>query len=99
MAPKPTSITLDQQTRDRLDRVAKAYERKRSWIIGRAIQEYLEREEAFARTVEAGLESADRGPLIAHEDVMAEMDALIDELAPPQGKRATSKRATRAKTK
>jgi predicted transcriptional regulator len=93
MAPKPTSITLDEQTRERLDRVAKAYERKRSWIIARAIQEYLDREEAFARAVEAGIESAGRGELIAHEDVMAEMDALIDELAPPKAKRAASKRS------
>ena len=93
MASKPTSITLDQQTRERLDRVAKAYERNRSWIIARAIREYLDREEAFARAVEAGIESAGRGELIAHEDVMAEMDALIDELAPPESKRAAPKRA------
>ncbi len=93
MAPKPTSITLDEQTRERLDRVAKAYERKRSWIIARAIQEYLDREEAFARAVETGIESAGRGELVAHEDVMAEMDALIDELAPPESKRAAPKRA------
>jgi predicted transcriptional regulator len=93
MAPKPTSITLDQQTRERLDRVAKAYERNRSWIIARAIQEYLDREEAFARAVEAGIESADRGELVAHTDVMAEMDVLIDELAPPKSKRAASGRA------
>ena len=93
MASKPTSITLDQKTRERLDRVAKAYERNRSWIIARAIQEYLDREEAFARAVEAGIESAGRRDLIAHTDVMAEMDALIDQLAPPKSKRAAPKRA------
>lgn len=93
MTSKPTSITLDERTRERLNRVAKAYERKRTWIIARAIQEYLDREEAFARAVERGIESADRGELIAHEDVMAEMDALIDQLAPPESKRTASKRA------
>ncbi len=93
MASKPTSITLDQQTRERLDRVAKVYERRRSWIIARAIQEYLDREEGFARAVEAGIESAGRGELVGHTAVMAEMDALIDELAPPKTKRAASKRA------
>ena len=93
MAPKPTSITLDLETRERLDRVAEAYERKRSWIIGRAIQEYLEREEAFARAVEADLESAERGELIAHEDVMAEMEARLKELTPPTAEKpARSKR-------
>lgn len=92
MPSHPTSISLDPQTRDRLDRVAKAYERKRSWIIAKAIEEYLEREEAFARAVEAGIEAADRGELIAHEEVMAEMHALVDELASPKAKRAASER-------
>ena len=73
MAGKPTSVSLDERTRERLDRVARAYDRKRSWIIARAIQEYLDREEAFARAVEAGIESAGRGELVAHTDVMAEM--------------------------
>ena len=88
MASKPTSVNLDEPTRDRLDRVAKAYDRKRSWIITRAIHEYLDREEAFASAVEAGIEAADRGELIAHEDVMAEMDALIQDLTRPGAKHA-----------
>ena len=92
MPSKPTSLSLDPRTRERLDRVAKAYERKRSWIIAKAIEEYLDREEAFARAVEAGIETADRGELIAHEDLMAEMEALIDDLAPSKTKRARTKR-------
>ncbi len=77
----PTSVNLDRRTRERLDRVAKAYDRTRSWIIAKAIDEYLDREEAFARAVEAGIEEAERGELAPHEDVMAEMDALIEGLA------------------
>ncbi len=86
MASKPTSVNLDEETRDRLDRVARAYDRKRSWIIARAIQEYLDRQEAFARAVEAGIEAADRGELVPNEEVMAEMDALIRDLAGPGAK-------------
>lgn len=93
MAPKPTSISLDEETRDRLDRIAKAYERKRSWVITRAIQEYLDREEAFARAVERGIECADRGELLDHETVMAEMDALIEDLISPQPKGSPTRRA------
>ena len=87
MANKPTSINLDEATRERLDRVARAYDRKRSWIITRAVQEYLDREEAFVRAVEAGIEAADRGELIPHEEVMAEMDTLIEDLAKSGAKR------------
>ncbi len=81
MVSKPTSVTLDDQTRDRLDRVAHAYDRKRSWIITRAINEYLDREEAFVQAVQEGIEAADRGELVPHEDVMGEMDTLIEDLA------------------
>ncbi len=87
MTIKSTSVNLDEATRDRLDRVARAYDRKRSWIITRAVQEYLDREEAFARAVEAGIEAADRGELIPHEEVMAEMDTLIEDLAKSRTKR------------
>lgn len=87
-ASKPTSVSLDQRTRERLDRVAKAYDRKRSWIITKAIDEYLDREEAFARAVEAGIEAAERGELLPHDDVMAEMDALIEDLAQGAPKRS-----------
>ena len=34
-----------------------------------------------------GIESAERGELIPHEEVMAEMDALIQDLAEPGANR------------
>ena len=58
MPVKPTSVTLDDETRARLDRIAGTYERSRSWLIGRAVREYLDREEAYVRAVEEGIEAA-----------------------------------------
>jgi predicted transcriptional regulator len=81
MPVKPTSVTLDDETRARLDRIAGTYERSRSWLIGRAVREYLDREEAYVRAVEEGIEAADQGRLVPHDQVMAEMDALIEDLA------------------
>ena len=87
MASKPTTVNLDEPTRERLDRLAKAHGRERSWIITQAIREYLDREEANGRAVEAGIEAADRGLLMPHENVMAERDAPIQDLARPGAKR------------
>ncbi len=80
MTVKPTSVSLDDETRDRLDRIASAYDRSRSWLITKAVREFVDREEAYVRAVEEGIESAEQGELVPHETVMAEMHGLIDEL-------------------
>ncbi len=81
MSVKPTSVALDDETRARLDRIAGTYDRSRSWLIGRAVREYLDREEAYVQAVEKGIEAAEQGELVPHDQVMAEMDALIEDLA------------------
>ena len=81
MPTKPTSVTLDDEIRDRVDQVAETYDRSRSWIITRAIREFLDREEAFVRAVKEGIEAADRGDLVPHDQVMDEMDRHIEGLA------------------
>ena len=77
MTVKPTSVSLDEETRDRLERIASAYNRSRSWLITRAVKEFIDREEAYVRAVEEGIESAALDELVPHETVMAEMHALI----------------------
>lgn len=42
MAKQNISITLDSDLLDRLEEVTKETERKRSWLINKAIETYLE---------------------------------------------------------
>ena len=70
MSTKTASIRVDDETLDRLDRLAKSMDRSRSWIIGQAIERYLDHEEWFLDQVEQGIAEADRGELIPHETVM-----------------------------
>ena len=70
MAIRTASIRVDEQVLDRLDRLAQTMDRSRSWVIAQAIEQYLDHEEWFVRAVEAGIEAADRGDLIPHDQVI-----------------------------
>ncbi len=73
MPAKVTSIRVEERKLKRLDRLARSMERSRSWVLGQAIDNYLEHQGWFAREVERGVEQADRGKLIPHDRVMAEL--------------------------
>jgi predicted transcriptional regulator len=73
MSVKTTSIRVDEKTLRRLDRLAQAMDRPRSWVLGQAIEHYLDYEEWFVREVERGIAEADRGHLVSHEEVMSEL--------------------------
>ena len=66
-----TSIRLDKETLDQLDHLGQAIDRPRSWIVARAVEQYLDHEEWFVRMVEEGIAAADRGELVPHDDAMA----------------------------
>ncbi len=70
MAIRTASIRVDEQVLDRLDRLAQTMDRSRSWVIAQAIEQYLDHEEWFVQAVEAGIEAADRGDLIPHDQVI-----------------------------
>ena len=81
MAGKPTSVTLSDDTKERLDAIARTYDRSRSWLITNAVKEFLEREEVHVRAVREGIAAAERGELVPHDEVMSEMDQLIEALS------------------
>jgi predicted transcriptional regulator len=73
MPAKVTSIRVDERKLKRLDRLARSIDRPRSWVLGQAIDQYIEHQDWFTREVERGLEQADRGELIPHDQVMSEV--------------------------
>jgi predicted transcriptional regulator len=62
---------LDSETLALVDRVAAAQGRSRSWVAAEAIRRMAESESDFLAFVQVGIDSADRGELIPHEQVMA----------------------------
>jgi len=79
--PKPSSIRLPDELLVRVDRLAAALERPRTWVIERAIAAYLDDQEWQVAKIRQALDDVRGGTakLIPHEEVMAKLDAMIDE--------------------
>ncbi|HEY8871575.1 MAG TPA: ribbon-helix-helix protein, CopG family [Stellaceae bacterium] len=81
----PVSIRVPADIVEKLDKVAAILERPRSWVILRAIRQYLADEGQEVLDVQEGIEELERGEGIPIEDVLAEMDEII---AKAEAKRA-----------
>jgi predicted transcriptional regulator len=67
---KATTIRMAPRTLRRIDGVARALSRSRTWVINQALERYLDYEEWFASEVKTGLKQAEAGDLIEHDAVL-----------------------------
>ena len=67
---------VDQELSDKLDKLAAAQGRSRSWLTARALENYVEQEGAFMAFVQVGIDAVDRGDWFD----TAQMDVFFDEL-------------------
>jgi predicted transcriptional regulator len=68
---KTTTVRIDDDMLGRVDGLAKALSRSRSWVINQAIDRFLDYEEWFAKEVKDGLEEVERGEIATHDEVVA----------------------------
>lgn len=68
-----TTIRLDPEVIEELDKLGKTMDRPRSWIIKEAVAQYLEYNKAFEAAIRKGLEDVNAGRLVSHEDVKMEI--------------------------
>jgi predicted transcriptional regulator len=73
----PVSVRVPADVMERLDKVAAILERPRSWVILRAIRQYLADEGQEMLDVQEGIEEAERGEVIDFDEVTAELDEII----------------------
>lgn len=66
---------LDAETLALVDKVAKAQGRSRSWFAAQAIRRVAEHHANFIAFVQVGIDAADRGELIPHEEVFRDIRA------------------------
>lgn len=71
------SLRIPAEMVETLDTIAKGMERDRSWVMLRALKQYLEAEGADVLRELEGLASAKRGELVDFDDVMAEAEEII----------------------
>ena len=73
----PISTRLPTELIEKLDKVAAAMDRSRSWVILDAIRAYLANEGQEVLDIQAGIEEADRGETVPLEQVLAELEEKI----------------------
>lgn len=64
-----TTVRFDPEIRERLDTMAEQIDRPRAWIIKEAVAPYLEREAWCRAEVQKGIDAAEAGRVISHEEM------------------------------
>jgi predicted transcriptional regulator len=72
------SIRVPLEVSDKLTRLAAGTRRSRSYLAGEALAAYVERELSIIEGIQQGLDDVEAGRVTSHDDVMAEVDAVID---------------------
>ena len=75
MGLKATSVRLDDETLERVGKMADAMDRPRAWLMAHAIKQFVEREDWFIREVEKGVSAADQGQLVDLAELKAKWEA------------------------
>ena len=73
----PVSLRVPSDLIETLDKIAVALERPRSWVMLRALRQYIADEGQEVLDVQEGIAEAERGEVVLIEDVLAEMDEII----------------------
>lgn len=66
---KPVSFRTPAAKLDKIDQLAAAQQRDRSFVLNEAIDQYLDMNAYHTSLIEQGLSDADAGRLTSHEDV------------------------------
>jgi predicted transcriptional regulator len=75
---KNISIRIDAAAIDKLDTLARAQDRSRNWIVKEALQQYFDHQDWMIEAIKDGIRDADAGRTVPHDQVVAEIDALIE---------------------
>ena len=81
MATEAFTIRAETEIVHKLDDLAGSLDRSRNYLVNQAIKEYLETHAWQVEKITQGMAAAERGELIAHDDVMREMEDLIERKA------------------
>jgi predicted transcriptional regulator len=68
-----TTVTarIDEETHGRLEHLAKATDRSRSWLVADAVRRYVEEESWQVAAIEEGVRQADAGNFATEDEVKA----------------------------
>ena len=70
-------LRLNPETRERLDKLAKATKRSRAALAAEAVRQYLDINEWQIAAIEAGIEDANRGRIVHHAELKARWEKKL----------------------
>ncbi|TYR30266.1 CopG family transcriptional regulator [Mesorhizobium microcysteis] len=79
MSSTTMTVRLPNETKSKLERLAEHTNRSLSFLAGRAIADYAERELAIVEGIEEGLEDERAGRVISHDDAMLRIGQAIEK--------------------
>lgn len=78
------TVRIDPDKQQRIDQLAQQLDRSRNYIVGQAIEEFLEAHAWQVEKIKAGLAAAERGEFATD----AEMEQVFNRYRPEQGNTA-----------
>lgn len=73
------TIRIDRETRDKLDQLAKATARSKSFLAEEAIRDYVKIHEWQIQAIQEGIRQADEGELIHHEEIRKKWEKKLED--------------------
>jgi len=77
MAEGVFTVRISPEKQRQLDALAQVLDRSRNWVVSDAIDQYLDVQAWQIEQIRHGVEEADRGELVSHEEVSTEAHAKI----------------------
>lgn len=84
MPESSITIRTDAELAAKVMDLANAMDRSRNWVIEEAIRQYVATQAWQIEGIQEAVKSLDRGESIPHDQVVAEMDALLAKYANQQ---------------
>jgi len=78
MSEPNVSVELPAELADRIDSLARSIDRPRSWVVEKAVEEYLETQAWQVRAIRSALAQAEAGDFATDEEVHTGFAKLLD---------------------
>ena len=79
MAEGIFTVRIAPEKQRQLDALAQVLDRSRNWVVSDAIDQYLDVHAWQMAHIQQGVEEADRGELVPHDEVLAEARAKLHQ--------------------
>lgn len=85
------TVRIDESVRQRLEKLASATDRSKSYVAAQAINDYLDLHEWQVAQIHAGIAEAEEGQLVSHEKIMQEWEKKRANLLDKRRKKKSSR--------